>query len=59
MTEHALNHRFRRLRAQSVIIREGRNQGFDPKNICPDGDLPTTQEAVEKKSMLWSLALDS
>ncbi|KKP00466.1 hypothetical protein THAR02_07438 [Trichoderma harzianum] len=51
MTEHALNHRFRRLRAQSVIIREGRNQGFDPKNICPDGDLPATQEAVEKKNI--------
>ncbi|UKZ83549.1 hypothetical protein TrVFT333_011358 [Trichoderma virens FT-333] len=51
MTEHALNHRFRRLRAQSVIIREGRNQGFDPKNICQDGDLPATQEAVEKNNI--------
>ncbi|KAL7949114.1 hypothetical protein V8C42DRAFT_313334 [Trichoderma barbatum] len=51
MTEHALNHRFRRLRAQCVIVREGRNQGFDPKNMCQDGDLPATQEAVEKKNI--------
>lgn len=52
MTEHALNHRFRRLRAQSVIVREGRRQGFDPKDMCQDADLPVTQEAVEKNSML-------
>ncbi|KAM0255233.1 hypothetical protein ACHAQJ_005997 [Trichoderma viride] len=51
MSEHALNHRFRRLRAQSVVIREGRNQGLDPKNIIQDGDLPATQEAVEKNNI--------
>ncbi|KAH6611063.1 hypothetical protein Trco_001083 [Trichoderma cornu-damae] len=51
MTEHALNHRFRRLRAQSVIVREGRRQGFDPKDMRQDGDLPVTQEAVEKNNI--------
>jgi hypothetical protein len=51
MSEHALNHRFRRLRAQAVIVREGRKEGFDMKDMIPDGDLPVTQEAVEKNSM--------
>ncbi|KAL6891018.1 hypothetical protein HDV57DRAFT_513488 [Trichoderma longibrachiatum] len=51
MSEHALNHRFRRLRAQAVIIREGRKEGFDMKDIIPDGDLPVTQEAVEKNNI--------
>lgn len=51
MTEHALNHRFRRLRAQVVIVREGRGKGLDPKNICADGDLPGTIDAVDTKSM--------
>lgn len=57
MSEHALNHRFRRLRAQAVIIREGRKEGFDMKDIIPDGDLPVTQEAVEKNSMPLNLEL--
>ncbi|KAL7797520.1 hypothetical protein V8C37DRAFT_399683 [Trichoderma ceciliae] len=51
MTEHALNHRFRRLRAQSVIVREGRSQGFDIKDLRQDGDLPATKEAVEKNNI--------
>ncbi|RFU73663.1 hypothetical protein TARUN_8586 [Trichoderma arundinaceum] len=51
MTEHALNHRFRRLRAQSVIVREGLKQGYDPKYLNPDGNLPATQEAVEKNNI--------
>ncbi|KAH0493830.1 hypothetical protein TgHK011_000478 [Trichoderma gracile] len=51
MSEHALNHRFRRLRAQAVIVREGRKAGFDMKDMIPDGDLPVTQEAVEKKNI--------
>lgn len=59
MTEHALNHRFRRLRAQCVIVREGRRQGFDMKDMRQDGDLPATQEAVAKNSMLWSPTFDS
>ncbi|EGR44958.1 uncharacterized protein TRIREDRAFT_111604 [Trichoderma reesei QM6a] len=51
MSEHALNHRFRRLRAQAVIVREGRKEGFDMKDMIPDGDLPVTQEAVEKNNI--------
>lgn len=51
MTEHALNHRFRRLRAQVVIVREGRGKGLDPKNICADADLPGTIDTVDTKSM--------
>ncbi|KAL7931116.1 hypothetical protein V8C35DRAFT_310396 [Trichoderma chlorosporum] len=51
MTEHALNHRFRRLRAQSVIIRQGRDQGFDIKYMRQDADLPATKEAVEKNNI--------
>ncbi|GFP55225.1 hypothetical protein TASIC1_0005008300 [Trichoderma asperellum] len=51
MTEHALNHRFRRLKAQVVIVREGRSKGFDPKNICADGDLPNTIDAVDTKNI--------
>lgn len=50
MTEHALNHRFRRLKAQVVIVREGRSKGLDPKNIF-DGELPATIDAVDTKSM--------
>ncbi|KAL6881596.1 hypothetical protein J3F83DRAFT_66586 [Trichoderma novae-zelandiae] len=51
MSEHALNHRFRRLRAQVLIVREGRKKGFDMKDMAPDGDLPVTQEAVEKNNI--------
>ncbi|PTB62845.1 hypothetical protein BBK36DRAFT_1172137 [Trichoderma citrinoviride] len=51
MSEHALNHRFRRLRAQAIIVREGRKEGFDMKDMIPDGDLPATQEAVEKNNI--------
>ncbi|KAK1243579.1 hypothetical protein MKX08_001717 [Trichoderma sp. CBMAI-0020] len=51
MTEHALNHRFRRLKAQVVIVREGRSKGLDPKNIHADGDLPATIDAVDTKNI--------
>lgn len=51
MTEHALNHRFRRLRAHVVIVREGRGKGLDPKNMAADADLPNTIDAVDTKSM--------
>ncbi|KJZ80530.1 hypothetical protein HIM_00380 [Hirsutella minnesotensis 3608] len=47
MTEHALNHRFRRLRAQAHIIHLARPQGYDMKNMMNVDDLPTTKEAVE------------
>lgn len=49
MTEDALNHRFRRLRAEAVIIRHGRDAGFDMKHLSVE-DLPKTQATVEKNS---------
>ncbi|KAL7925318.1 hypothetical protein ACQKWADRAFT_219196 [Trichoderma austrokoningii] len=51
MTEHALNHRFRRLRAHVAIVREGRGKGLDPKNIAADADLPNTIDAVDTKNI--------
>jgi hypothetical protein len=55
MTEHALNHRFRRLKAQVVIIREARDQkggGLDMKNMIVDESaLPQTKEAVDKPNI--------
>lgn len=50
MSDHALNHRFRRLRAQAVIIRAGREKGFDMKDLIDEKDLPGTQEAVNHQS---------
>ncbi|KID77501.1 hypothetical protein MBR_03820, partial [Metarhizium brunneum ARSEF 3297] len=51
MTEHALNHRFRRLRAQALIIREGRPQGFDMKHLSVEDNMPTAQDAVDKTNI--------
>ncbi|GJN86032.1 hypothetical protein PLIIFM63780_009609 [Purpureocillium lilacinum] len=51
MTDFALNHRFRRYRAQSVIIREARKQGFDMKNMGLPDDLPDAQERVDKTNI--------
>ncbi|KAK5993243.1 hypothetical protein PT974_06672 [Cladobotryum mycophilum] len=51
ITEHALNHRFRRLRSQSLIIREARRVGLDMKNLMGEADLPATQEGVDKKNI--------
>ncbi|PFH55438.1 hypothetical protein XA68_18311 [Ophiocordyceps unilateralis] len=51
MTEHALNHRFRRLRAQAAIIREARSQGFDSKDMVVSDHLPTTQDAIDKNNI--------
>ncbi|KAF7534526.1 hypothetical protein G7Z17_g13350 [Cylindrodendrum hubeiense] len=52
MTDHALNHRFRRLRAQAVIIREGRAQGLDMKDLSTDDNfLPKTQENIDKNNI--------
>ncbi|CAH0053384.1 unnamed protein product [Clonostachys solani] len=50
MTEDALNHRFRRLRAEAVIIRHGRDAGFDMKHLSLE-DLPKTQATVEKNNI--------
>ena len=52
MTEHALNHRFRRLRAQVVIVREARKMGLDMKHMNEEGQLPAKQESVQKNSTL-------
>lgn len=57
MTEHALNHRFRRLRAQAAIIREARAEGIDMKNMMPPDDLPNTKEAVDTNSTPCSYLL--
>ncbi|GAO18575.1 hypothetical protein UVI_02021630 [Ustilaginoidea virens] len=52
MTEHALNHRFRKTKAHAVIIKEGRALGFDMKNLSVDeNELPTTKEAVDKNNI--------
>lgn len=53
MTEHALNHRFRIIRAQCGIIRDGLAAGFDMKDLPvePSGN-PRTIEAVDKNSTL-------
>jgi hypothetical protein len=57
MSENALNHRFRRLRAEAVIIHEGRKQGIDMKALPFEGDLPATQGAVDKESTLGLISL--
>jgi hypothetical protein len=48
MTEDALNHRFRRLRAEAVIIAEARKEGYDMKDLKLDG-LPAAQNKIDKK----------
>lgn len=56
MTDYALNHRFRRIRTQAVIIKEARSQGLDLKELSVDENvLPDKQGAVDKKS---TMALD-
>lgn len=42
MTENALNHRFRHLHAQALIIREARERGLDMKDMMGFDDLPAT-----------------
>ncbi|CAM1508427.1 Fc.00g052750.m01.CDS01 [Cosmosporella sp. VM-42] len=52
MTADALNHRFRRLNAQAVIIRDARVLGFDMKDMDTDDKvLPATQKLVEKNNI--------
>ncbi|CEJ81230.1 hypothetical protein VHEMI01370 [[Torrubiella] hemipterigena] len=48
MTENALNHRFRRLKTQTLIIRKAREQGFDIKDMtCNEAILPIAQDRVD------------
>ncbi|PHH71283.1 hypothetical protein CDD80_5392 [Ophiocordyceps camponoti-rufipedis] len=51
MTEHALNHRFRRLRAQAHIIRDARAQGFDIKNLSVADDLPAKIDDIDRQNI--------
>ncbi|KAG6236850.1 hypothetical protein E4U25_003274 [Claviceps purpurea] len=52
MSEHALNHRFRKIRAQSLVIKTGRERGFDMRDLCvDDNELPSTKEGVDKKNI--------
>ncbi|KAH7166169.1 hypothetical protein EDB81DRAFT_878519 [Dactylonectria macrodidyma] len=52
MTDHALNHRFRRLRAQAIVIKLGRAQKLDMKDLSTDDNfLPKTQETVERNNI--------
>ncbi|KAG6012286.1 hypothetical protein E4U54_007627 [Claviceps lovelessii] len=52
MSEHALNHRFRKIRAQSLVIKLGRERGFDMRDLCVDENkLPSTQERVDQKNI--------
>ncbi|KAJ3495846.1 hypothetical protein NLG97_g3090 [Lecanicillium saksenae] len=52
MTEHALNHRFRHIRAQIEIIWAGRDAKLDMKHLIVDESvLPKTVAAVDKKKL--------
>ncbi|KAJ4310416.1 hypothetical protein N0V84_010981 [Fusarium piperis] len=52
MTEHALNHRFRRVRAQASIITEARTRRLDIKELSTDENiLPATQGAIDKNNI--------
>lgn len=58
MTEHALNHRFRKLRSQALIIKEGRKKGLDAKGLTADEtSLPATKEGVDKTSTTCSVSI--
>lgn len=60
MTEHALNHRFRKVRASTQLIHIARAQGFDMKDLTADENLlPSTQQAIDKKSRLSNFAVSS
>ena len=59
MSEHAINHRFRKLRAEVVIIQEARKLGLDMKDLLFEGDLPTTQGAVDRGGTLDPINLTS
>ncbi|RGP73776.1 hypothetical protein FLONG3_6197 [Fusarium longipes] len=52
MTDHALNHRFRKVRASTNIISIARAQGFDIKDLTTDENLlPSTQQAIDKNNI--------
>ncbi|KAK2603705.1 hypothetical protein QQS21_004081 [Conoideocrella luteorostrata] len=52
MTEHALNHRFRKIRAHGSIIKLAREEGYDMRSLSVDeNSLPSTKEAVDKQNI--------
>ncbi|KAH6892160.1 hypothetical protein B0T10DRAFT_457878 [Thelonectria olida] len=52
MTEHALNHRFRKLRAQAVLIQDARRSRLDMKNMTTDESvLPQTQDKIDRRNI--------
>ncbi|KAF5002796.1 hypothetical protein FGRMN_103 [Fusarium graminum] len=52
MTDHALNHRFRKVRATVNIINDARAQGLDIKDLTTDENLlPSTQAAIDKNNI--------
>ncbi|CAJ0554211.1 Ff.00g127230.m01.CDS01 [Fusarium sp. VM40] len=52
MTDHALNHRFRKVRATVNIINDARVQGLDIKDLTTDENLlPSTQAAIDKNNI--------
>ena len=59
MTDDALNHRFRRLRAESTIIRAARPEGLDMRDLPVSEALPKAIGAVEKNSTRLPLCVIS
>ncbi|WXC62635.1 hypothetical protein SNK03_008470 [Fusarium graminearum] len=52
MTDHALNHRFRKVRAATNIISIARAQGYDMKDMSTDENLlPSTQQGIDKNNI--------
>ncbi|KAF4969363.1 hypothetical protein FSARC_3389 [Fusarium sarcochroum] len=52
MTDHALNHRFRKVRATVNIINDARVLGLDIKDLTTDENLlPSTQAAIDKNNI--------
>ncbi|RDA86564.1 hypothetical protein CP532_6010 [Ophiocordyceps camponoti-leonardi (nom. inval.)] len=51
VSENAINHRFRPIRAQATIIREARAQGLDIKDLLSQDELPATQDAIDKQNI--------
>lgn len=60
MTDHALNHRFRKVRAATNIISIARAQGYDMKDMSTDENLlPSTQQGIDKNSRISGLVVSS
>ncbi|RDA94407.1 hypothetical protein CP533_2229 [Ophiocordyceps camponoti-saundersi (nom. inval.)] len=51
VSENAINHRFRPIRAQASIVRQARGQGIDIKDMLSQEQLPTTLDAIDEKNI--------